>query len=335
MRHLLSLFLISGLFLHPICAAKTGFGSAVDTSDSDAASTYILGNSLFTNFAIHPAYAGAERKHNINYHHLRLWPTISNTWSENLVSYDGAFGKNQQWGFDTYYAWGGTDSYKFKKVELTLSGNIGVGSDLNLRLGLSLSPITKYTFNNYESVYGDQMDPQLGPIYETAETRFNSIINVVSDLSAGAWLSHPNFFIGLSLLHIVQPVTNTEVESINYGSFFGGSSSTFLKRSIRIGLNQTAGYNFKIDDLGITPYLSSYYIGQNGWAVEPGIACTYQNKYSIGLNSNASLDMLSLNIGGLVWKHFRIMVSAGRYNNKVLREITGPAQIRASVRTQI
>ncbi len=294
---------------------------AQDVSSEERENDITLGNSIFTNFLINPAFAGAENKLNFNFSGTWYWLGTGNKFpTESFFAIDGNLLKTRRIGLGGYFVvFGGLPNFK---TDLSVSSQFDITGNTVLRIGFSISPYTQmFVQNTMSETFGDMIHSRYGFIYSSAEDHsYESLVKIIGSVRSGLWLSNPRFLAGVSLDNIHPYISRTY---INQEKYFDISALT---------TRQLAGYHFIFNRFKITPVYGLIYGRIIGFYHGIGITFAYRDKCFMSTSSDFRLGIIGVSAGCLFLEKFSVMCSSAFYTNPYLHQITGTALLNFTIR---
>lgn len=182
--------------------------------------------------SFNPAFAGVEDSNTVSIATSDQFPGYSKHPRSVLFSYD-RYLKKMNSGIAIAYLFERIGQEKYHQVGLSYNYNIRLKDKMNLRAGVQLSVVNKTLGDTWISIYPpDSSQPQPQGIASSTKM----------DIDAGLWYSWSDFYLGLSIKHIIPPVFTYKEEDGNF--------TAALKPRYYI----TSGYTIRFsDNLQTTP----------------------------------------------------------------------------------
>ncbi len=201
-----------------------------------------LFNLYHTNhLSFNPAFAGVEDSNTVSIATKDQLPGYSKHPRSVFFSYDRHMEKMNS-GIAIAYLYERIGQEKYHQIGLCYNYNIRLKDKMNLRAGVQVSVVNKTL--NFNWIYPPDSSQPQGVASSTK-----------MDMDAGLWYSWSDFYLGLSIRHIIQPAFTFLEENGNFTAV------------IKPRYYLTSGYTIRFsDNLQTTPsFRASPYSLNNGW----------------------------------------------------------------------
>ena len=262
-----------------------------------------------------PGFTGVMEKKVLRTHFNSMWLNMHKFPYSIMVSYDQPMGKENKYGIGILVNRYQFNTIKQYVVDFTFSAKFRLNAHNTLRWGISAISINKNDQNSSRTgrVYEDMISPFYGPLNPTFERKVVYKENYF-DLKTGVWLSHKNYFAGLSILHIAQ------IQFGNQNQVETSESKNSARLPVELILN--AGYEFKLGkSLLFTPIILVDGKLNLPIAFSPSANFTINKTLLVGF-SYQNLNIAALNVGICLQNHLNIIVTAGMPVKEELQRIS-------------
>lgn len=192
--------------------------------------------------SFNPAFAGVEDSNTVSIGTRDQFPQFRKHPRSVLFSYDRYLEKMNS-GIAMTYLYERIGQEKYHQVGFCYNYNILLKDKMNLRAGVQVSVVNKTIDFNWI-------------IYPPGSSQPQGIASSTKmDLDAGLWYSWSDFYLGLSIRHIIQPVFTFKNENGNF------------EAAIKTRYYITSGYTIRLsDNLQTTPsFRAAPYSFSNKW----------------------------------------------------------------------
>jgi type IX secretion system PorP/SprF family membrane protein len=295
-----------------------------DNKAPEIKGTSILKFPFITDLSSNPAFAGAVEKPNLNVRMHGKWLNMANYPLSILTQFDMAAGKDKRFGFGII-----VDHYQFNTkelytIDLAVSVKFRLGNKNTLRWGISAVSFNKniQNINRSGRIYEDMISPFLGLKYPTFERQHIYNQNYF-DLKTGVWLTNKNYFAGFSILHIGQYFygDDNQIENIQ----------NLEPAQLPVELVFDGGYQFKLGKyLSVTPMIKINSKQGDDLYFSPSLNVIYNDQILAGIEYH-NMNIVALNLGTRLYRHFNIIVTAGTPLDEELKRISKFALFEAGI----
>lgn len=201
--------------------------------------------------SFNPAFAGVEDSNTVSIATKDQLMGFCGHPRSVLFSYDRYMEKMNS-GIAIAYLFERIGQEKYHQVGLSYNYNIRLKDKMNLRAGVQVSVVNKTLGDDWISL-NPPGSPQPQPQGIVSSTKM--------DLDAGLWYSWSDFYLGLSIRHIIQPVFTFDAESGNYQAAIEPRYYITSGYTIRLGNNLQTTPSFR----AVSRYYSTkrFYIDMN------------------------------------------------------------------------
>ena len=162
---------------------------------------------------LNPALAGTLICPRFSLNFRDQWPSVQGTYMTYSVAYDQHFDKLAGGvGILFFGDRQGYSVYNTNTIQIMYSYKLEVSRAFSVRMALQAGYQHK-TLDWDKLTFGDQIDPQYGFIYNTAEKQPSDLSKGVLDFAAGVVGYSENYFFGVAAHHLTQPSEGFLAES--------------------------------------------------------------------------------------------------------------------------